>query len=98
MFRKKKGMKSNPTSTDWEERVDKAFGFYLTEISLREIKSFISSLLKEERKKLMEEIKQKMIDKIYYIGNELPQATQNKQSKFVLLGTPQDFLNSLEKE
>ena len=50
------------------------------------------SLLEKEREKVREET----LERILYIGNEIPEGLMNdKRAKFVLLGTPQDFLDKL---
>lgn len=39
-------------------------------------------------------IEQAILDKIYYIGNQIPDAVaKDKRSKFVILGTPQKLIN-----
>ena len=48
--------------------------------------------LKEE---LLGKVEKQILDKIYYIGSELPQVKEDVRDKFVLLGTPADFLDEL---
>ena len=36
-----------------------------------------------------------MLDKIYYIGRELPNVKTDQRTKFVLLGTPQEFIDDI---
>lgn len=43
----------------------------------------------------MKTINQAVLDRIYYIGNELPQVGQDKRPKFVLLGTPQELIDEV---
>ena len=43
-------------------------------------------------------IKQAILDKILYIGNEIPKAVSNdKRPKFVVLGTPQELIDETTK-
>lgn len=44
----------------------------------------------------MKTLEQALLDKIYYIGNELPANTQNdKRPKFVVLGTPGELIKEV---
>lgn len=46
----------------------------------------------------MKTIKQAILDKLLYIGEEIPEAiTRDKRSKFVLLGNPQELIDEVEK-
>jgi len=94
---------------NWEKQFDEKFGEYgtfgvkgidalETEIAFRlNIKSFIEKLLSKQREEILGKIEAMMLDKIYYIGNELPQVKEDVRDKFVLLGFPQGFLDELKK-
>ena len=40
-------------------------------------------------------IEEIIMDKLFYIGTDIPQDVQ-KRPKFVLLGTPQEFINEVK--
>ncbi|MCX5781785.1 MAG: hypothetical protein NT145_03640 [Elusimicrobia bacterium] len=47
----------------------------------------------------MKKIKQAILDKILYIGEEIPsEIATDKRPKFVLLGTPQELIDETEIE
>lgn len=44
----------------------------------------------------MKTIEQVLLDKIVYVGGELPEAVANDpRPKFIVLGTPQEFLDEV---
>lgn len=51
--------------------------------------------VKDERERILASLKYQMLCNIFYIGDDLPQTGQDKRPKFVLLGTPQQFLDEL---
>src|SRR3990167_1574862 len=63
--------------------------------SVDEDADFIKKVISETREEMVKIVEAQMLDKIYYIGDELPQVKQDVRTKFVLLGTPADFLKSL---
>jgi len=62
------------------------------------LKDFIRSTitLREERarEEAYKAVEAEILDKIYYIGTELPQIEQDKRDKFVVLGYPAQFLRN----
>ncbi len=91
---------------DWRKEFDDnawRFHEHIDEENCRfypeELKSFIASLLtqarEEERARALKAVEAEMLDKIYYIGNELPQVKADVRDKFVLLGFPQKFLDAV---
>ena len=47
----------------------------------------------------MKTITEKIQDKILYIGEEIPSGVaEDKRPKFVLLGTPQELIDEIEKD
>lgn len=43
-------------------------------------------------------IKEILLDRIVYIGNDVPESVAKDQCpKFILLGTPQDFMDEIER-
>lgn len=44
-------------------------------------------------------IEQALLDKLLYIGNEIPEAlAKDKRSKFILLGNPQEFMDETDNK
>jgi len=81
---------------NWEKEFDKRWHYSDVEY-WDDIKSFIEKLLSKQREEILGKIEAMMLDKIYYIGNELPQVKEDVRDKFVLLGFPQGFLDELKK-
>lgn len=47
----------------------------------------------------MKQVEEAIRDKILYIGEEIPEALMNdKRSKFIVLGTPQELIDEVVKE
>ena len=47
----------------------------------------------------MKELEQELLNRILYIGDKLPEDVANDpRPKFVVLGTPQELIDSLKKE
>ena len=71
---------------------------HMSSTHLKQVVDDISSLitLREERarEETYKAIEAEMLDKIYYIGTELPQVEQDKRDKFVVLGYPAQFLRN----
>lgn len=53
---------------------------------------FIERTLQEQKEEMVKTIEAKMLERIYYIGHELPQVANDVRNKFVLLGTPAEFI------
>lgn len=44
-----------------------------------------------------EKLEQRFLERILYIGNEIPESlVKDKRDKFILLGTPQDLINEAQ--
>ena len=47
----------------------------------------------------MDKLEQLLLDKIVYIGNEIPETlTEDSRPKFVLLGTPQQLIDEMKEQ
>jgi hypothetical protein len=62
------------------------------------MKTIINEVLSRQEREIVDFMKQEMLDNIYYIGNELPQVAQDRRDKFVLLGTPQKFIDAITRK
>ena len=96
--------KDAPTpSESWGEEFERRFVNPRTGLILNGsetagvLKSFISRLLSSVRESTLREVEAEMLDKIYYIGSELPQVKDDVRDKFVLLGYPQKFLDDVRE-
>ena len=60
------------------------------------LKSFIfQDYTKKIVEGMLKVVEAEMLDKIYYIGHDLPQVKEDVRDKFVMLGYPQKFLDDL---
>lgn len=64
-----------------------------------EVLDQLEALIAKREKKFLEAVSQAMLDKILYIGEEVPDYfVTDKKSKFILLGYPQEFLDYLKQQ
>ena len=98
-------MTTNTPNNEVEKEFDDLFGKHFhgkgfLNPDYYEIKSFLSRNLALAREQGAEEVlkivEAEMLDKIYFIGNELPQVKEDARDKFVLLGYPQKFLDGIK--
>lgn len=65
--------------------------------SQKEVDALLESARSEAKREVLKQVEAEMLDKIYYIGNELPQVKADVRDKFVLLGYPSKFLEDVSK-
>ena len=85
--------------TYYSELDEGTAGYCLSDKQFTQLFDLFEQGWSAREKELIKKVEQQMLDRILYIGEEVPKAlVKDSRSKFILLGNPGEFLDNLSKE